>query len=192
MLEGGSSPGPEEPLWGCGDDTNLEILTTHTLAMWGGLAAAGLLPHPPPPCRLQGVPVLLDHHGQRGGDDGAGGGDHVHLPAVRLLHLQGTASPGLGRRGFFSKLFTPWQLHRAEVFSFGLKRPDFWSQPRKRIELLRRVSLPAVQRLGGGVWGGLLGSGQHGNNGVIQGVMERGPWAAGRPEPGGSRNRGTV
>lgn len=71
------------------------------------------------------------------------------------------ASPGLCRRGFF-KAFTPWQLHHAEVFSFGLKRPDFWLQPRKSIELLRRVSLSAVQRLGGGVWGGLLGSDQRG------------------------------
>lgn len=45
------------------------------------------------------------------------------------------------------------------MFSFGLKRPDFWSQPRKSIELLRRVSLPAVQRL---VWGELLGCGRRG------------------------------
>lgn len=39
---------------------------------------------------------------------------------------------------------------------------------------------------GGGVWGGLLGSGQRGINGAIQGVMERGPWPAGPREPGGS------
>lgn len=96
------------------------------------------------------------------------------------------ASPGLCRKVFLKKAFTPWQLRHAEVFSFGLKCPDFWSQPRKSIELLQRVSLSAVQRLGGGVWGGLLGSGQRGINGVIQGVMERGPWTAGPREQRGT------
>lgn len=73
------------------------------------------------------------------------------------------------------------------MLSFGLKCPDFWSQPRKSIELLRRVSLPAVaaaqeRRLGRAAW---LWPPRH--NGAIQGVMERGPWtvAVGPRELGG-------
>lgn len=60
-----------------------------------------------PVFRLKGVFALSDHLSQWGGHEHPGGGDHLHVPAVRLLHHQG---PGRAWQPPPSSLYTPCNL----------------------------------------------------------------------------------
>lgn len=88
-LQGARSSAPAQPL--------VTLTHTHTrpvpIKPYHPLCFHGAaLTLPPSLSRVKGVAAICHHIGQRGGHDYSGRSDHVHFPAVRLLHHQGSLS----------------------------------------------------------------------------------------------------